>query len=133
VLVATLAIGDIHGNLPALVELLAIEGLQTSCVTPDCLCTHAGLDPSISGIEAQPERALVWGGQGSRTRTSAIRLWSTVITTTPYSMPKTGRRRGSSARTIGIDTIAHGVLTAIRLPEGAVFQSARHAKRALAE
>jgi hypothetical protein len=29
-------------------------------------------------------------------------------------------------RTIGIDTISHGVLTAIRLPEQQVFQSARY-------
>jgi hypothetical protein len=29
-------------------------------------------------------------------------------------------------RTVGIDTIAHGVLTALRLPEHRVFQSARH-------
>ena len=29
-------------------------------------------------------------------------------------------------RTIGIDTIAHGVLTAIRLPDRRLFQSARH-------
>ena len=29
-------------------------------------------------------------------------------------------------RTIGIDTISHGVLTAIRLPDGTPFQSARH-------
>jgi hypothetical protein len=28
-------------------------------------------------------------------------------------------------RTIGIDTISHGVLTAVRLPDGRVFQSAR--------
>jgi hypothetical protein len=28
-------------------------------------------------------------------------------------------------RTIGIDTISHGVLTAVRLPDQKVFQSAR--------
>jgi hypothetical protein len=28
-------------------------------------------------------------------------------------------------QTIGIDTISHGVLTAVRLPDGRVFQSAR--------
>lgn len=33
-------------------------------------------------------------------------------------------------RAIGIDTIAHGVLTAIRLPGGHVVQSARGARRA---
>ena len=29
-------------------------------------------------------------------------------------------------RTIGVDTISHGVLTAVRLPDQRVFQSARH-------
>lgn len=29
-------------------------------------------------------------------------------------------------RTIGIDTISHGVLTAIRLPDQRIFQSARY-------
>jgi hypothetical protein len=28
--------------------------------------------------------------------------------------------------TIGIDTISHGVLTAIRMPERRIFQSTRH-------
>jgi hypothetical protein len=28
--------------------------------------------------------------------------------------------------TIGLDTISHGVLTAMRLEDGRVFQSARH-------
>ena len=31
-----------------------------------------------------------------------------------------------AGRTIGIDTNSHGVLTAGRLPDGSVFQSARH-------
>jgi hypothetical protein len=30
------------------------------------------------------------------------------------------------ANTIGIDTIAHGVLTAIRMPDRRVFQSGRY-------
>jgi hypothetical protein len=29
-------------------------------------------------------------------------------------------------RTIGLDTISHGVLTAIRLPDRRIFQSGRH-------
>ena len=29
-------------------------------------------------------------------------------------------------RTLGIDTISHGVLTAVRLPDQRVFQSARY-------
>jgi hypothetical protein len=32
-------------------------------------------------------------------------------------------------RTIGLDTIAHGVLTAVRLPDQRVFQSARYEAR----
>ena len=31
-----------------------------------------------------------------------------------------------AGRTIGIDTISHGVLTAVRLPGGDIFQSARY-------
>ncbi len=29
-------------------------------------------------------------------------------------------------RTIGVDTISHGVLTAVRLPDHRIFQSARY-------
>jgi serine/threonine protein phosphatase 1 len=32
-----------------------------------------------------------------------------------------------SNKTYGIDTISHGILTALRLPDGTIFQSAKHA------
>ena len=45
----------------------------------------------------------------------------------PTSTPTAGRGRASSGATIGLDTIAHGVLTAVALPGPQVFQSTRYA------
>ena len=46
-----------------------------------------------------------------------------VLTTQGWPMP------AISGRTIGLDTISHGVLTAVRMPGGDIFQSARHRRR----
>lgn len=81
---ATIAIGDIHGNLAALTDLLdqllpdAVEGdvfvflgdyvdesLLTHYQTPDCICVHAGVHPSFPAINPQfhPRDSLVWGAR----------------------------------------------------------------------
>ena len=103
------------------------EDLQTSHRTRDCLCAHAGVNPSIRRLKDQPARDLIWG-------------------TTAFPKDYTGRdcivygHRNNAiigadgwphphlvGRTFGIDTIKHGVLTAIRMPGAEVIQSRRHA------
>lgn len=70
---ATFAVGDIHGQIAPLVELLA-------AITPD-------------------------------------------VDDRDWPRPRIVRR------TYGLDTIAHGVLTGIRLPGPRFYQSGRHARR----
>ena len=101
------------------------ESLRLYHQTADCLCTHGGLDPGVANIEDQSRDALIWG---ARTFPNDYRGAEIVVyghwnnaTLTESGWP-TPRIVG---RTIGIDTISEGVLTAIRLPDRRVFQSAR--------
>ena len=102
------------------------EALRLYHRTADCLCSHGGLDPMVADLQKQSRRAWLWGVdqfpdryQGAET--IVYGHWNNALVTgngwpAPVVM-------GNS---IGIDTIAHGVLTAIRLPERTLFQSARH-------
>jgi serine/threonine protein phosphatase 1 len=105
------------------------EGLALYHRTADCLCTHGGVDTDEPRVDRQARRALIWGAgmfpdgydgpdvvvYGHRNNaTRDARDWPmpTVV-----------------GNTIGIDTISHGVLTAIRLPDRQIFQSARYERR----
>jgi hypothetical protein len=106
-------------------HLRFFEGLREPHVTADCVCAHAGVDPQIARFEDQPRRALVWGTSGFPARYAGAELvvyghWSdAVVNDHGWPAPRIGER------TIGLDTIEHGLLTAIRLPDHPVFQSAR--------
>ena len=98
----------------------------------DCICTHAGLDPRATGLENQTLESLVWGHAAFQADyrgepTVVYGHWNNADLDA-YGWP-TPRIAGN---TIGIDTISHGVLTAIRMPDRYVFQSARHAATRLA-
>jgi serine/threonine protein phosphatase 1 len=102
------------------------EGLQPYHRTADCLCTHGGLDPRINGVEEQSREALIWGAgsfphgyDGAEVVVYGHRNNAT-LSADGWPAPTI------VGRTIGVDTIAHGVLTGIRLPERRVFQNARH-------
>jgi serine/threonine protein phosphatase 1 len=102
------------------------ESLRWSYQGPDCVCTHGGLDPDVSGIQNQTHEALIWGVSGFPSRydgtdTVVYGHWNNAdLNADDWPSPK------MVGRTIGIDTIAFGVLTAIRMPDRRVFQSARH-------
>lgn len=104
------------------------EELQLYCETPECLCTHGGLHPSIASLKDQPRDALIWGGRDfpegyAGPQTIVYGHWNNA------TVDADGRPGPTIVgRTIGIDTISHGVLTAIRLPDLEVFQSGRRAK-----
>ena len=91
----------------------------------DCLCSHAGLDPRLDDVEKQSRHSWLWGVdefpdayQGAET--VVYGHWNNALQTDDdWPAPIV------VGRTIGIDTIAHGVLTAIRLPDRTLFQSAR--------
>jgi len=93
--------------------------------TPDALCVHAGLDPSIADINRQSRESLLCGAEGFPDGYLGDELvvyghWGdAILDESGWPQP---RFRG---RTIGLDTISKGVLTAIRLPEMKVIQSRR--------
>ena len=102
------------------------ESLRWFYQGPDCVCTHGGVDPGVAGIDNQPSEALIWGVSGFPNRydgpdTLVYGHWNNAdLNADDWPLPKI------VGRTIGIDTIAFGVLTAIRMPDRQVFQSARH-------
>ena len=110
-------------------HLRFFESLRVYHQTADCLCTHGGLDPRVTCVEDQPTNALIWGTNGfqdSYTGDAVVVYghWdNAVVSASGWPSPAIHRQ------TIGIDTISHGVLTAIRLPDYRVFQSRRHALR----
>ncbi len=102
-----------------------LESLKLLHETEDGVFVHAGLDTSVSDLQHQPRFALLMGTfdfvdgyrgpplvvYGHRNNASLRDGW-------PHP--------NASTWTIGLDTIAHGVLTAVRLPERTVMQSARY-------
>ena len=102
------------------------EGLLPYHQNEDCICVHAGLDPQVPRLEDQAVAALIWGARGfpdqyRGTATVAYGHWnSPAVNAQGWPTPKI------IGSTIGLDTISHGVLTAMRLPDRQLFQSARY-------
>lgn len=102
------------------------QTLKTYWRTPDAVCVHGGLDPTKTGLEQQKREALIWGTADFVHKYSGPDLivyghWGDApLNADGWPVPRL------HAHTIGIDTIAHGVLTAIRLPDRSFLQSARH-------
>jgi serine/threonine protein phosphatase 1 len=104
-------------------HLQFFEGLVFYHRTPDCLCSHAGVDPRVPPGEDQRISTLVWGAASFPDRyvgTETIvygHMNNADVDSNGWPRPRI------VGNTIGIDTIGHGVLTAIRLPDQRVFQS----------
>jgi serine/threonine protein phosphatase 1 len=102
------------------------ESLLTHHEGPDCICAHGGLDPSGVPLENQSRNALLWGGDGFPEDYRGAEIvvyghWNNAeVDLQRWPHPRI------LGRTIGLDTISHGVLTAMRLPDRHVFQSARY-------
>ena len=102
-----------------------LTSLVRYCETGDGICTHAGLHPSIADLDRQG-RVLTWGHAGFPDEYcgAAYVLYGhhndPEIDQDGWPWP---RRVG---RTIGLDTISHGVLTAVALPGPEIVQSARY-------
>jgi serine/threonine protein phosphatase 1 len=102
------------------------ESLRLYHRSADCVCTHGGIDPRVAGFHEQTRHALIWGAgsfpngyDGAEVIVYGHRN-NAALNEDGWPAPTI------VGRTIGIDTISHGVLTAIRLPDQRVFQSARH-------
>ena len=97
-------------------------------VTPDCFCAHAGIDPAAADPTSS-SRAHVWGAHGFPEAYRGARP----VVYGHFNDADVGddgwpRPRVVGA-TYGLDTISHGVLTAMRLPGPEFYQSARFARR----
>jgi len=106
-------------------HLQFFEDLRLHHRTADCVCTHGGLDPAIARVEDQKREALIWGAGGfpigyEGAETIVYGHWNNADLTAEWPTP------AIVGRTIGIDTISHGVLTALQLPDRRVFQSERY-------
>jgi len=112
-------------SLPA-EHLAFLEALEPYYTDGDVVCSHGGVDPRIPAIGDQPLEALLWGAGGfpdayERDRRVVYGHRNNAdITDDGWPRPRV------KSRTIGIDTISHGVLTAYMWPEGRVIQSRRH-------
>ena len=102
------------------------DGLRLYHQSADCLCTHGGVDPRVARVQEQAREALIWGAgnfpngyEGDELVVYGHRN-NAALNADGWPEPT------MVGRTIGIDTISHGVLTAIRLPNQRVFQSARY-------
>jgi len=105
------------------------EELRLYHQSADCICAHGGLDPEVTRLDEQDHYSWMWGGStfpdayaGQDVVVYGHRN-NAVVDETGWPMPAAVRS------TIGIDTISHGVLTAIRLPDRRLFQSGRYERR----
>jgi serine/threonine protein phosphatase 1 len=117
---------DVFFNCLPVAHVRFFDTLRSHFQSPDCVCTHAGLDPAVVDIQEQARRDLLWGVDSfprcyDGAETVVYGHWNNaVLDLDGWPAPAV------LGRTIGVDTIAHGVLTAIRLPDRRVFQSARY-------
>ena len=117
---------EVFFNVVPQAHLRFFRGLVPFYQSADCLCVHGGVNPRVSRIQEQTREAVIWGGEGFPDQYDGA---ETVV----Y-----GHRNNADVaadgwpkpriigRTIGLDTISHGVLTAMRLPDQRLFQSGRH-------
>ncbi|MGA7414799.1 MAG: metallophosphoesterase [Bryobacteraceae bacterium] len=101
------------------------SSLSTFHRTPDAVCVHGGLDPAGGRAEEQADANLIWGAVGFPTGYQGSdpiiygHAHDPVIDRAGWPHPRV------VGHTYGLDTIGEDVLTALRLPDGAVFQSRR--------
>jgi serine/threonine protein phosphatase 1 len=91
------------------------------------LFSHGGLDPAVADITAQTRDALIWGSAtwpvGCVGPNCHVYGHHNDAELDDTGWPNPARGPFS----LGIDTISHGVLTAVRMPDRALFQSGRFA------
>ena len=91
--------------------------------SPEAFCSHGGCDPAAGPLDAQTEHDLVWGRRAFLDSFAGPDFvvyghWSNAVagesgTWLPARAPFS----------LGLDTSAHGIVTAVRLPDMEVFQA----------
>jgi serine/threonine protein phosphatase 1 len=104
-----------------------IENLTPYYLTPDILCVHGGAPLDGGPLQGQPVEKFIWGPEGfpdlyRGTEPVVYGHWGNAVLN-QYGWP---HPRILENQTYGIDTISHGVLTAMRFPDGRLFQSGRY-------
>jgi serine/threonine protein phosphatase 1 len=117
---------DVFFDVVPKAHLLFFESLLPYYRNSDCPCVHGGLNPALPRLQDQSREALIWGEKGfpdqySGAETVVYGHWDNAELD-PRGWPKPK----IIGLTIGLDTISHGVLTAMRLPDKRLFQSARY-------
>lgn len=121
---ATLPYQVFFDHVPA-EHLAFFLSLTTFFRTSEAVCVHGGLDPAGGKAEDQKAQNLIWGAVGfpdSYQGSDPIvygHANNPVMDETGWPHPRI------IGNTYGLDTSGEGVLTALRLPDGAVFQSRR--------
>lgn len=108
-------------------HLQFLERLETYHRTDDVVCVHGGVDLAGSPLYLQNPETLIWGPDGFPDGyygpdPIVYGHWNNGVRD-ERGWPRPNIKEN---RTFGIDTISSGVLTAIRFPDGKVFQSKQH-------
>ena len=109
------------------------KSLRTHYQCEDCVCAHAGIDPSFP-MEvplAHPRESLVWGVRDFPRHYAGKEVVVYGHRNNAELDDADWPHPAIVGNTYGIDTIAHGVLTAMRFPDLRVYQSGMYEKRPL--
>lgn len=103
-----------------------VDALQRFHRTSDAFCSHGGCNPAAGPLDSQSEKDLVWGCRAFLESFAGPDFvvyghWANAEPGEPGSWSP-----ARQAFSLGIDTSAHGIVTAVRLPGQEVFQAADH-------
>lgn len=103
-----------------------LTGLRPYYRTGEVVCVHGGLDPSGGPIEVQRQEDLIWGNDDfpqlyrGPDDIAYGHMNNAVLVGNDWPRPHV-----LDNHSFGLDTISHGVLTAMRFPDHQIFQSRR--------
>ena len=102
-----------------------LSGLRTFFRAPEGVFVHGGVDLGDGNAEAQPTEQLIWGVEGfpdqyhGDDRIVYGHRDNALLDEKGWPHPRI------IGRTYGLDTIGHGVLTALKLPDETIIQNRR--------
>ena len=106
-------------------HLAFLNSLKTFYRTTDAVCVHGGMNPDGEPVEEQRSEDLVWGTEGFPDLYKGDDSILYGHADAPVLDEKGWPHPRVVGRTYGLDTISTGVLTALRFPKEAIFQSNR--------
>jgi len=107
-------------------HLSFLDELCTHHRTREAFCSHAGVDPRVTSLNDQRRHELIWGASGFPRAYTAEDLIVYGHFNNATLDAKGWPAPAFVNRTIGLDTSAFGVVSAVRLPDQRVFQSAQY-------